>query len=73
MRAIRDYLRQDTEEILVDTQEIFEKTKQYICQVRPDFISKIKLYQNKTPLFSFYQIDIILQHTILQRFWLERD
>jgi len=57
MRAIRDYLRQDIAEILVDTQELFEKAKQYIEQVKPDFIDKIKLYQNKIPLFSFYQIE----------------
>lgn len=57
MRAIRDYLRQDTEEILVDTPEIFEKAKQYIQQVKPDFINKIHLYQSKVPLFSHYQIE----------------
>lgn len=57
MRAIRDYLRQDIEEILVDTPETFEKAKQYINQVKPDFIDKIHLYQNKIPLFSFHQIE----------------
>lgn len=57
MRAIRDYLRQDIEEILVDTPEVFEKAKQYINQVKPDFIDKIHLYQNKVPLFSFHQIE----------------
>jgi ribonuclease E len=57
MRAIRDYLRQDIVEILVDNQELFERTKKYIEQVKPDFIDKIKLYENKVPLFSFYQIE----------------
>lgn len=57
MRAIRDYLRQDIKEILVDTPELFEKSKQYIEQVKPDFIDRIKLYQDKVPLFSFYKIE----------------
>jgi ribonuclease E len=57
MRSIRDYLRQDIKEILVDTPEIFEKSKQYIERVKPDFIDRIKLHQNKIPLFSFYQIE----------------
>lgn len=57
MRAIRDYLRQDIEEILVDNLNLFEKTKQYIQQVRPDFYDRVKLYQNKIPLFSFYNIE----------------
>ena len=57
MRAIRDCLRQDIIEILVDNPELYEKTKQYIEQVKPDFIDKVKLYQDKVPLFSFYQIE----------------
>ncbi len=57
MRAIRDYLRQEVKEILVDNPELFEKSKEYIEQVKPDFIDRIKLYQSKTPLFSFYQIE----------------
>ncbi|MBU0743880.1 MAG: Rne/Rng family ribonuclease [Gammaproteobacteria bacterium] len=57
MRAIRDYLRRDMVEILVDSPELFEKTKKHIEQVKPEFIDKIKLYQSKVPLFSFYQIE----------------
>ncbi len=57
MRAIRDYLRQDITEILVDKEELFDKTKQYIENVKPDFSDRIKLYQSKIPLFSFYQVE----------------
>lgn len=57
MRAIRDYLRQDIEEILVDDPDLFEKTKDYIEQVKPSFINKVNQYQNSTPLFSAYQIE----------------
>lgn len=57
MRAIRDYLRQDIVEIVVDDVELFETTKQYIAQVKADFIDRVKLYQNRIPLFSFYQIE----------------
>jgi ribonuclease E len=57
MRAIRDYLRQDIVEILVDNETLFEKTKHYIEQVKPDFCDKIKLYQSDIPLFSFYQLE----------------
>jgi ribonuclease E len=44
-------------EILVDSPELFEKTRKHIEQVKPEFIDKIKLYQSKVPLFSFYQIE----------------
>lgn len=57
IRAIRDYLRQDVEEIVIDNMEVFEKTKEYLQQTRPDFIDRLKLYTDNTPLFVRYQIE----------------
>jgi len=57
IRVIRDYLHQDITEILIDTQEVYNKIVEYLKQTRPDFIKRVKLYQNKTPLFSHYQIE----------------
>ncbi|MGQ0285661.1 ribonuclease E [Pasteurellaceae bacterium 22721_9_1] len=57
VRAIRDYLRRDIGEILVDSPKVFEKAKAHIKLVRPDFINRIKLYQGEVPLFSHFQIE----------------
>ena len=57
VRAIRDYLRRDIGEILIDNPKIYEKAKAHIKLVRPDFISRVKLYQGEVPLFSHYQIE----------------
>ena len=57
VRAIRDYLRRDIGEILVDSPKVYEKAKAHIKLVRPDFINRIKLYQGEVPLFSHYQIE----------------
>ncbi|HHF5507597.1 TPA: ribonuclease E [Haemophilus influenzae] len=57
VRAIRDYLRRDIGEILIDSPKIFEKAKEHIKLVRPDFINRVKLYQGEVPLFSHYQIE----------------
>ena len=57
VRAIRDYLRRDIGEILIDSQKVFEKAKEHIKLVRPDFINRVKLYQGEVPLFSHYQIE----------------
>lgn len=56
-RAIRDYLRRDVGEILIDNPRIFEEAKLYIQQFRPDFAHRVKLYQGDTPLFMHYQIE----------------
>ncbi|HIF5515687.1 ribonuclease E [Pasteurella multocida] len=57
VRAIRDYLRRDIGEILIDSPKVYEKAKVHIKLVRPDFIHRVKLYQGEVPLFSHYQIE----------------
>jgi ribonuclease E len=57
IRAVRDHLRQDISEVIIDDQSAFHRAKEYIRQVRPDFIDHIKLYTDTMPLFSRFQIE----------------
>ncbi len=57
VRAIRDYLRRDIGEILIDSNTIFERALEHIRLVRPDFINRVKKYEGDVPLFSHYQIE----------------
>lgn len=58
MRALRDYLRSDIGEIIVDKKEVFEKVKQRIQRIRPAFENRVKLNQDREiPLFNRYQIE----------------
>lgn len=57
IRALRDNLRPDISEILIDTPEAFEHARNHIAHMRPDFVDRIKLYTGPTPLFSHYQIE----------------
>jgi ribonuclease E len=57
VRAIRDYLRRDIGEILIDSETIFERAKQHIELVRPDFLNRVKLYKSEIPLFTHFQIE----------------
>ncbi|GEA49543.1 ribonuclease E [Vibrio inusitatus NBRC 102082] len=57
VRAIRDYLRRDIGEILIDSNTIFERAQAHIQLVRPDFINRVKKYEGEVPLFSHYQIE----------------
>lgn len=58
LRAIRDYLRQDVGEILVDSRAVYDEVLHYIKLVRPEFESKVHLYANSdVPLFSKFQIE----------------
>ena len=52
IRAIRDYFRQDIGEILIDTESIFEQAQQFMGHVMPHNASRVKWYQEDTPLFT---------------------
>ncbi|MET1255473.1 ribonuclease E [Aliikangiella maris] len=58
IRALRDYLRSDIGEIIVDKREVFDKVKRQILFIRPTFENRIKLNEDREiPLFTRYQIE----------------
>ncbi len=57
IRALRDYLRADIDEILIDNPNSYQLVHDFLQQVMPDFLPKAKLYQDHVPLFSRYQIE----------------
>ncbi|TVP92262.1 MAG: ribonuclease E [Pseudomonadaceae bacterium] len=57
IRAIRDYLRQDIGEVLIDNPSVRDDALAFIDQVMPQFASKIKLYEDSVPLFNRFQIE----------------
>ncbi|EPY8461077.1 ribonuclease E [Pseudomonas aeruginosa] len=57
IRAIRDYLRQDIGEVLIDSIDAQEEALNFIRQVMPQYASKVKLYQDSVPLFNRFQIE----------------
>ena len=57
IRAMRDYLRQDIGEVLIDHPEVHQEALTFIRQVMPSYQQKIKLYADEVPLFSRFQIE----------------
>ncbi|WP_461518114.1 ribonuclease E [Porticoccus sp.] len=57
IRAVRDYLRQDVGEVIVDNREAFDLASAFIKQVMPNFQSRVKFYEDPLPLFNRYQIE----------------
>jgi ribonuclease E len=57
LRAIRDNLRSDIGEVLIDQKDAYDEAHAFIDQVMPDFKDRIKLYSDNIPLFSRYQIE----------------
>ncbi|TNC86457.1 MAG: ribonuclease E, partial [Thalassolituus sp.] len=57
IRAIRDYLRQDIGEVLIDTDAAHQEALAFVQQVMPQYQNKFKRYDDPVPLFNRYQIE----------------
>ncbi|MBK8163357.1 MAG: ribonuclease E [Gammaproteobacteria bacterium] len=57
IRAIRDYLRPNIGEILIDDPAVYQRARDFMQQVMPQNLSKLKLYQEEIPLFTRFQIE----------------
>jgi len=57
IRTIRDYLRKDIEEILIDDDAVYQQALAHLKLIRPDFITRVKAYSDATPLFTRFQIE----------------
>ena len=66
LRAIRDYLRQDIGEVLIDSADAHRQALEFIQQVMPSYENRIKRYEDPVPLFSRYQIETQIE-TAFQR------
>ncbi|MBK1694035.1 ribonuclease E [Chromatium weissei] len=66
IRSIRDYLRADIGEIVIDDAEVYSRAENFIRQVMPQNLKKLRLYDDEVPLFTRYQIESQIE-TAFQR------
>jgi ribonuclease G len=57
LQMVRDHLDNDVEEVLVDNINLQKKLTQFVKDIAPEFLGKIKIYTGKTPLFEKYDIE----------------
>jgi ribonuclease E len=57
LRAVRDYLRQDIGEVILDAQSAYDDALNFVRQVMPQFESRLRLHQGTVPLFTNFQIE----------------
>ena len=65
-RTIRDYFRNDINEVIIDEPAIYEQARQFMEQVMPNNLHKIKLYDDPVPLFTRYQIETQIESAFLR-------
>ena len=66
IRAVRDYLREDVDQVLIDSADAFRQATDFVTQVMPQYKNRIRLYQDSVPLFNRFQIESQIE-TAFQR------
>ena len=56
-RALRDYFRADISEVLIDSKEVYDSAMDFVQQVMPNSVNKIKYYDDTVPLFNRFQVE----------------
>lgn len=56
-RALRDYFRSDISEVLIDSKEVYDDAMDFVQQVMPNSVHKIKFYEDTVPLFNRFQVE----------------
>jgi ribonuclease E len=66
IRSMRDYFTPDIDEVLIDSKEVYNQAKDFLRGVMPRYQDKVKLYHEKRPLFSKYELEKQIE-TIYER------
>jgi ribonuclease E len=66
VRAVRDYLRDDVDQVLIDSPEAYREASDFVGLVMPHHRNRVKLYEDSIPLFNRFQIESQIE-TAFQR------
>ncbi len=69
---IRDLLSEDFEKVVVDSKEHYDEMCSYLKTTSPNLLKKVELYQNKEPIFDFYNIEREIEGIFSRKTWLKK-
>lgn len=66
VRAVRDYLRDDIDQVLIDSTDAHREASDFVGLVMPQYRDRIKVYEDPIPMFNRFQIEAQIE-TAFQR------
>ncbi len=70
-RVVRDLFSPDVDEFLVDTPAAYAKCREYTSSLVPALASRVKLYEERVPIFEAYGIEKEIEKALRRRVWLK--
>jgi ribonuclease G len=71
LKAVRDMFTSDTDRLLVDSKEDFERIEEFVKTFQPHLRSRLAHYGGKDPLFDAMQIESELRKVLDRKIWLK--
>jgi ribonuclease G len=64
LRALRDLVGPDVEKVRVDSQETWQRARQFVDQFIPDMPTRIEYYPGERPIFDLYGVEDEIQKAL---------
>jgi ribonuclease G len=71
LRVVRDLLRQDFSVLWVDGEETYERIVEFLDQVQPSLVAKVKLFRQGATLFEQFGIEEQIEAALKSKVWLK--
>ena len=71
LRTIRDVLSPEVKTVWVDSVEQYERIVEFIDQMQPNLVSKVRLYSRDTPIFEEFGIEAEIERALKSKIWLK--
>ncbi|MFT3695190.1 MAG: Rne/Rng family ribonuclease [Kofleriaceae bacterium] len=67
LRCVRDLMREDTSEIVIDDPDEYERVRKFTQAFLPRFTDRVKRYDHRRPIFDHYHIEPALRLAVSRR------
>ncbi len=71
LRATRDLLAQDIEELVIDDRDEFERVQRFVEAQDPALKERVKLHEGDEPIFDAYGIEEEIKRATARKVWLK--
>ncbi|HYO11671.1 MAG TPA: Rne/Rng family ribonuclease [Thermoanaerobaculia bacterium] len=71
LRVVRDLLRQEFSVLWVDGEETYERIVEFLDQVQPSLVAKVKLFRQGATLFEQFGIEEQIEAALKSKVWLK--
>lgn len=64
LQVVRDHLDDDVEAIITDSKQNQKELYQFVKNIAPEHVMKVKLYSDTTPIFDFYGVNSQIEEAL---------